>query len=512
MKQTTAVHTDVDWMNWLAADIPASGKELQDQELQERIDDVEELRWLLDGLKHKLDLFARTYPDRPFERELSGVFHTHLEQLEDRQRACAADPLGCDLDSFLATKYQIRMLYKQLGAVIEGSDWQSPCKRLGTTTEETSELGFAQTEENTYERSYGSEAVKAYEALALRNWYGLDASTAASSLGFLTKSGMKALELALFACKQDRAGRPFYIQEGFYGEGTDLAKLVLDDAQELTPQAIYDVLESGEPVGGLLLDPGMSWPARPAINLEELMKRIIQYRRPEPLYLIVDRTLTGIANPLLTRYASKLPRQVIVVSIESTIKYLQYGMDLTNAGFLASTGARLADEQERQRWIDLLALLDAGASPLTARQLPEPELNRLTARLARVNRNAALLSGFLDHQLRQGKIEHYQGSVSPSETYLLAGEAWRGSIAYVRLPECRTEEQVQRRIDNFVAAAPGRSHFVSGGSFGFDTFRMNAVSAKDGTEAALRMSVGRDPILQLLTKLRYVDRELFRQS
>lgn len=512
MKQTTAVHTDVNWTNWLATDIPNTGKEWQDQELQERLEDMEELQWLLNGVGHKLELFTSTYPDRPFERELNAVFRKHMEQLEARWRKCAADPLGCDLDSFLAIKYEIRMLYKQLGAVIEGSDWRSPCKRLGTSTQETSELGFAQTEENTYERSYGSEAVKAYEESALRNWYGFDASSAGQSLGFLTTSGMKALELALFACKQECNGRPFYIQEGFYGEGSDLARLVMEDAQELTPQRIYELVESGQPVGGLLLDPGVSWPARPAIDFERLMRGISEYRGSEPLYLIVDRTLTGIANPLLTRYAEKLPRQVVLVSIESTIKYLQYGMDLTNAGFVAGTGSRLADEQERQRWIDLLGLLDAGASPLTARQLPEPELTRLTARLARVNRNATLLSSFLDHQLRQGRIEQYQVSVQPSEAYLLAGEPWRGSIAYIRLPNCGAEEKVQRRIDDFVASAPERSHFVSGGSFGFDTFRMNAVSAKDGSEAALRMSVGRDPILQLLTKLRYVDRELFGSS
>ncbi|MFS0726861.1 hypothetical protein [Paenibacillus sp. 1P07SE] len=515
MKQTRSPHgsetidTDIDWAEWLTSDMPAPKEAMQRQELAERRQDLEELAWLLTGAWSRLALFNETYPDERFEQELGSVFRRQAEELGRRLEGCAADLKGCDFDSYLALKYDIRMLLKQLGAVIEGSDWQSPCKRLGGGAQAAAELGYAQKEENTYERSYGSDAVKSYEQLALKAWYGIEGSLGRTSLGYLTTSGMKALELALFACRGAVVqSLPFYFQEGFYGEGADLAKLIINDVQELTPEAIYARLESGQRIGGLLIDPGVSWPARPPVDLERLMSLLSRHTQCDPLYVIVDRTHTSIANPLFTRYAEKLPPHIVLVSIESGIKYLQYGLDLANSGFLAATGSRLEQEGERQRWIDLLALLDAGAAPLTVRQLPEPDRARLAARLARVNRNAGLLRGFLEHQLRQGRIVGYQSSVPPSEAYMLEGDPWRGAVCYIRLADCETEEQVQRRIDDFVAAAPGRSHFVSGGSFGFDTFRMNAVSDKEGKAAALRISVGRDPILQLLGKLRYVDREL----
>ncbi|GBF74443.1 hypothetical protein PA598K_02787 [Paenibacillus sp. 598K] len=498
----------IDWKSWLGERLPAPPEDWLACERAERLQDLEELAWLIDSARDKLTLFARMYPERRFEQGLRDVFGQELEALEARRRQYERDPLACDLDAYLAMKYELRLLHKQLGAVVEGSDWQSPGKRLGHNGGQSAELGFAQSEENTYERSYGSDAVKSYEARALYAWYGIDDALGRQSLGFMTTSGMKALELALFACKGATDDLPFYCQEGLYGEGAELAKLILPQTEELGPEALYARLKQEQPIGGLLVDPGCSWPVRPAVELDRLMQLICAHHQSEPLYVIVDRTFTSIANPIFTRYVDRLPPHVTLICIESAIKYLQYGLDLANAGFLTAAGARMRDEEERQRWIDLLALLDAGVAPLAVRQLPDPDEARLTTRLARINRNARLLVSFLEHQRLAGRISDYWTTVPRSADYLLKGEPWHGAVAYIRLPDVACEDEVQRRIDAFVRRAPEGSHFVSGGSFGFDTFRMNAVSGEQGAEAALRISVGREPMLQLLTKLRHIDREL----
>jgi hypothetical protein len=71
-----------------------------------------------------------------------------------------------------------------------------------------------------------------------------------------------------------------------------------------------------------------------------------------------------------------------------------------------------------------------------------------------------------------------------------------------------SESDYQEWINQLVAQAPDKLHLISGGSFGFDTFRFNTVTDAAGQLNALRMSVGRDPLGQLLVKLHYLYRVL----
>lgn len=412
----------------------------------------------------------------------------------------------CDLNAYLAVKYEIRTLYKQLGATVAGSDWQSPCKRLKNPPPDIpEETGFAQEEQGTYMRSYGSETVKEYEEASLVALYSLSADMRKQSVGFLTTSGMKALELALVAYKSfTRETLPFYYQKNFYCEGVDLAKSLLNTSLELDPAEIYTKVEANMPIGCLLVDPGMCWPVRPAVDLARLFEGLARHKQSQPLYVIVDRTLTSVANPLFERYAHRLPSHVLLISVESGIKYMQYGLEFANVGYLVAVGRTMKHELHREKWVALLSLLDAGADPLTVHQLPAPDLNRLTTRLSRLNRNAYWMDAFLRYLAREGKIAAFYRSVEPSPQYELNGRYWIGSVFYIQIHGYCSEQEYQTWIDAIVLSAPEEVHFVSGGSFGFDTFRMNAVGDASGKETALRVSVGRDPLGQLLLKLNYM--------
>ncbi|SDD31228.1 hypothetical protein SAMN02799630_02739 [Paenibacillus sp. UNCCL117] len=495
-----------EWGRFLHDDQARHGAVGLRTELEERLEDLSELRWLLDGARDELELYRDSFPDGRFERELAAAFAHQADKLERQTAAYEREPEACDWNAYLGLKYEIRTLIKQLGAVVAGSDWQSPCKRFKSSDPDVPrEAGYTQEEQNTYRRSYGSEAVKDYEAASLRAYYAMSAEARRRCVGFLTTSGMKALELALAAYRSFTGeALPAYLQQGFYGEGVELARLLLNRPTELEPQEMYAKVERNEPIGCLLVDPGMCWPVRPPVDLGRLMEGLCRHRQEEPLYVIVDRTLTTAANPLFAKYADRLPPHVVLISVESGIKYMQLGMELANTGFMVAAGRQLEQEAQRQSWVTLLALLDAGADPLTVRQLPVPDQERLTARLSRLNRNAYWVDAFLTHLMREGKITAYQRSVEPSDQYLIEGRRWMGSLFYIQLPGCRSERDYQAWVDAFVAGAPEEAHFVSGGSFGFDTFRMNAVAGELGLEAALRVSVGREPIGQLLSRLVYL--------
>ncbi|SFB44510.1 Cystathionine beta-lyase/cystathionine gamma-synthase [Cohnella sp. OV330] len=468
--------------------------------------DAEELRWLLQGVRREIGFYDAIYPDAPFERELAAAFARQVDKLDGRAESFIEQPAACTWDAYLTLKYEIRKLYKQLGGIVSGSDWQTPGKQSHAGRQTLAdEAGFAQEEEGTYQRCYGSEAVKEYEDAAMRAFYGIPDRLRSRSSLLLTTSGMKALELAIAAYRSFAGERlPCVLQSGFYGEGIELARTLLDDVQEAGPDDIYAILETSQPVGCLIVDPGQCWPIKPPVDLRRLFDCLRRHRpyRQELLFVIVDRTLTGIANPMFERYADSLPSHIILVSVESGIKYLQYGFDLANVGYLVASGQPMAEETHRSRWIDLLSIIDAGASPLDVRQLPAPDFATVSARLVRLNRNAHWLNAFLQYLQTQGRIKDFNLSVKASDEYLLEGQHWIGTVFYIRLHGELSEQAYQNRIDACAAAAPSGMHLISGGSFGFDSLRLNAIHGDAPEENALRLSAGRAPLDQLMASMR----------
>ncbi len=284
-----------------------------------------------------------------------------------------------------------------------------------------------------------------------------------------------------------------------------MARALMKEPKELTADEIYRKLDSQEPVGCLLVDPAVCWPVRPAVDLEILFVKLQRHRQKEPLYVIVDRTLTSLANPLFERYGDKLPAHVVLVAVESGIKYYQYGLDLANIGFVAAAGRQLQQDGEAvKRWVDLMGMLSASPDPTLVRMIPAPHEGRVKARLRRLNRNAHWFYAFLNYMKERGHIRRYYLSVEPSPRYVIDDRPWIGSVFYIRKDDGYSEADYQQWIDRLAASAPPELHFVSGGSFGFDTFRLNAVSASGGSDNALRCSVGRDTIGQLLVRLRFL--------
>ncbi|MFK7692429.1 hypothetical protein [Paenibacillus sp. HJGM_3] len=508
---------EVDWATWLSPDQhgPIAPPGWQELELRERQEDLQELTWFLSILDRRLQLYREAFPSEPFERELAAAFRQELDRLRQQVNRYMREPEACEIRDYLAVKYRIRTVYKQLGAVLEGSGWQAPAEQPGArpASDPTVEAGYIQREHGTYMRSYGSDYVKSYEADMARAFYPMSADCESRSVRFVTSSGMSALALALSAYRKHTGGwLPTYVQRGFYGEGVDLAQLLLQEStsrpQLVDADQIHALVEQGKAIGCLLVEPGLTWPVEPPVDLDRLMAQLERHPQTEPLYVIVDRTLTGIANPLFERYGDRLPPHIVLISVESGIKYYEYGLDLMSAGYIVATGKALKEPAAADAWVALLGLLNAGADPAMVRQLPVPDADRLQARLGRLNRNAWLVQSFLRHMQDQGFVWRADTSVHPSHAYQMGGMPWIGAVFYIQLREGMTEAAYQAWIDRLISEAPEELHLTAGGSFGFDTFRFNTVTDGSGTRNALRMSVGRDPIVQLLGKLRVLHRAL----
>ncbi|MDI4646003.1 hypothetical protein [Cohnella hashimotonis] len=481
--------------------------------IKDRIVDAKELRWLLEGIRRELGFYKAIYPDAPFELELAAAFARQLEALDRKASSFIEDPALCTWHAYLTLKYEIRKLYKQLGGIVSGSDWQTPGKQLhGERQSLTDEAGFAQEEEGTYQRCYGSEAVKDYEDAALQAFYYIPDKLRTRTSLYLTTSGMKALELAIVAYMSSSGNRlPCIVQSGFYGEGVELARTLVDDIKEAAPEIIYNLLESSQPIGCLIVDPGQCWPVRQPVSLSKLFDCLQRHRPYEDrlLFVIVDRTLTGISNRMFERYAESLPSHIVLISVESGIKYLQYGFDLANVGYLVVSGQAMREASFHERWIELLSILDAGASPLDIRQLPVPDLATVSARLDRLNRNADWMRAFLSCLKTYGHIRQFFLSVNPCDEFMLEGKPWIGSVFYIQLDGNLPEQAYQERIDTCVRLAPPGLQLVSGGSFGFDSLRLNAVHGDTPQENALRLSVSRAPLDQLMETMQVLVKLLF---
>ena len=89
-----------------------------------------------------------------------------------------------------------------------------------------------------------------------------------------------------------------------------------------------------------------------------------------------------------------LPSHVVLIIVESGIKYFQLGLDLTNLGFVTFTGNifRMKD------FVDIInhlsSVLSAIPDPVLLQRLPDPNLPFVEERLDRMARNTRLLCSF----------------------------------------------------------------------------------------------------------------------
>ncbi|OUA56156.1 hypothetical protein [Bacillus thuringiensis] len=471
---------------------------------EEKEDDLQELVWLLDNCEEKCEFLWGNFSSNTFEKDLCKLFKERIRMLY-KEISCLKNKIHTDsYTHFYELKYKIRTLMKQLAGIMTSSDWVSPAiYREGGWTEK----GKFQQEEDTYMRMRGSEYVKKLEKNFLFEYYDINPSFEKKTIGFLTSSGMKAIEVALLAWRMisKENGLPIYYQDGLYFEAATLVKSIEPKAQVLTTEEIYYKLDRGEEIGCLIVDPGSTWPIRNGVNLEVLVQKLSTHKQKAPLFLIIDRTVTSIANQLFQKYGHKMPNNIVFISVESGLKYFQFGLDLSNMGFIAISSNLIRIPAILDLFEHLLNVLSANPDPTLMLYLPPFSREKLQKRLVRMGRNTTILYKLFSDSNEFKNISKVYTSISKRQKYQLNNQDWIGTLLYLQLHHLNSKEEYYNFSRKLITSSPLDLCLFSGSSFGFDTMRLCLVEEMNSSKenVALRFSVGRDPIDEFLKKIQY---------
>jgi hypothetical protein len=388
---------------------------LRAQALADLCEDFEELRFLCDAAP------ARSLRLERWSRE--------LETLPPSARA---------RDRYAAF---IRREYGFAAALATADDWQSPSFGHSLRSQAGRAEGRIRPYVDDYKRDRHADAV-AYEAAYLREYVGAPAVRA-----FATSCGMAALTTILAFL--DVEG-PVLLGRSSYHETRHLVlaafpgrvvEVVEDDvrgaADELRPSALF--------VDSLCNSRGLAVPELHAI-LEAA-----------DCWVVVDNTCLG---PACRPFSSSAPR---VLVWESLLKLAQFGLDRANAGILLARGPGV------DRLDALREHLGTNIPDTSILSLPAPDRARLERRVARLERNAAILA------------ERLAGS-----------HPGRGPLLQLDVPDPaawigRALEETRRRDVQIVA----------GTSFGFDHTRVYVTAP--GPDSFLRIAPGTEDRLRIET-------------
>lgn len=495
-----------DWDMIVAESVDISAIiEIYDERMQEdREESKEELKWLLNECIYKIESIDECFIDSIHEQDLAVVFKKRVADLIDHIDTCDLLETSSYFTEYMKIKYKIRILLIQLAGVWSSSDWQSP----SITRSELKEQGLRQIEQNTYMRSYGSEFIKTYTQDLINAYFDMSYECRRKIIGYLTCSGMKAMEAALISYKMIvKESFPVYYQLGFYYEGISLMESLLENVQSLSVEEIYAKLDSEDPIGCLVLDSATTWPAYVGIDLDILLKKVKTHKQDNLLFIIIDRTMASISSQLINQYGDNLPSYVVLICVESLLKYYQHGLDITNIGIILYVGSIFRIPKFSELINFLLKTLSATPDPSLVRRLPRPNRTMLEIRLSRMARNTHLIFSFFQYLQKKKLVCNALLGIDPDANLLIGKTKWVGSLLYVQLSKLYTLKDYEVISLKMVEDAPAALHFHNGTSFGFDTTRIshvfNYLEEKDES-FALRISLGTYNMKELIFITQYI--------
>jgi cystathionine beta-lyase/cystathionine gamma-synthase len=390
-----------------------------------------------------------------------------MRHLEERLRHCSPGPWSKAIAFALAqlrdhvglslsvTQSLLRPLYRQIGAAEIANEWHSPTASLSFPIESLSPLSVV-SGYNDYQRGYLVAARQLEEHLAShyqgspRNW----------RRALLFTSGMGAIQTALQFLLTSRnrlvLGRRIYYETqdllSFFGpELRNVTRWV--DESFVDAESLSGLLRTAD---GIFFDTISLDIDAVRIDLEVILKA---YRRSDcrRLLVVLDNTVRGPAFSV-----PALPPGVTLFVVESLLKNYQGGLDLAASGMLTVFSSS-ADSELTHRLETLRGTNGTNISAFNMRQIPPLPRRVLARRLARQERNASILGGFIDVGYR---CTHLPGSG------LLFVEHDHAEIAarYLELLA------FDRRLD-----------VARGTSFGFNGTRFNI---PPGKENQLRIACG----------------------
>ena len=489
------------------------GKVTKETDLQERLENVAELQFLMDDLRGRI---APLHPDSgPGQLNAAAwhdILHSRVQQMESVLQRWQLVPERYTLTSWMEAKHEMRLLYKIAAGLLQSGDWNSPAVSMPNGT--LREKGWLQQEEDTYMRTGGSEVLKQVERHWLAELYRIPPAMSHTTFGYLTTSGLKALEIALLLFQAvTHRSEPVYYQDGLYFEAEMVVKNLIPSAVSLQAEEICGLLRCHEDIGCLIIDPSTTWPIKPAVSQKQFLQVLREYKPQRQAFIVIDRTMTSLFNQPLEEVGS-FSSKVALVSFESGIKYLQHGLDMANLGLLVVSGMIMRMKTYQQLVSDLMSIFSGYPDPGVVMRLPTVYAKQVHRRLCRMTRNTHWLADMLRRFQEQGPVVRVNVCVEPEQGFFAGDLPWIGSMVYFQLKGMQTVDDYQQWLRRLVVGAPADLQLQIGGSFGFDSIRFCVVENKqsDEGEVGVRVSVGVDTAFDMQQKLMYISDFLTRKE
>ena len=463
----------------------ASNAELSQAARRDVLDDLADLAGLASSGCAQLERFgaqlAAARPDLPesaarlTEGELRALLFRHRRWARQLGELCseaeawpASDALTCRLRAEReAHAALLRAQRGRIAAVITATDWQSPSYLHTGHAAAGRFTGQVVAHVNDYKRDRHHDAA-AYEAEYLRRF--LPGSPRAVQ-AYMTVCGMAAVTTVL-AWLRDEGGLAGGVVagRGVYHETMELLERSLgrsiptvDETSEAGLRAAID----GGAAGALFLDTLGNSSGVPAPDVEAVMRRLGATERDT--WLVVDNSGASPLDHPLGRAPRRLGKLRVAV-VESLTKYPQLGLDRTTAGMITAAGegvARISEHRER---------LGTNVLDVSVHTLPWPDREALRRRLARIERNAALLAERLHRacgpaaRVSHPTLRHHHAFGRPL--------AFRGGYLTIDLCPDTAAGTEERFVSRAIATAKAAGvPLAAGTSFGLDVTRVYAPRA-----------------------------------
>jgi cystathionine beta-lyase/cystathionine gamma-synthase len=411
----------------------------------------------------------------------------HLHALrEQAAHACASPSLVAELAAEKASLGDLLRVEQALtAALVAAADWQSPSFLHSIGPSAGRQNGQIQAHWNDYKRDRHLDA-DTYEGRYLQAL--VDGPSDLRAL--LTSCGMAAFTTVLsFLQLEGKLDGPVLAGSGLYHESRLLLERALPGRLHLVNEGDADLLlraiDELHP-SAVFLDSlsNTKWMLVPDLA------RVLERLAGTQTYLIIDNTgLSVSCQPFALAHES-----VRLIVFESLLKYAQLGLDRANAGVIVARdgdGERLSSYREH---------LGTNVADVAVHALPRPDRRVLERRLARLQRNALLLSERVAAQGEEAVEVVYPGLPShrcPRAARRLPFCGGCLSIVF-RQPEA-TLRLERGLVTEAVAEAARRGIALLGGSsFGFNTTRiyLTAEAAEFG-ESFVRIAAGTEHRLEV---------------
>lgn len=490
--------------------IPLPNKLLNDS-LHDLYEDFEELLYLLNSQRKKLDIFASDIGKIKNELRTEIYSNTSLKvsrlQLINNKLTARAEKnknlcLVKNSEQQLARRYKEKLLlfelirthYSDIAALITSIDWQSPSFLHSIYSMAGKQTGRIVGTENDYKRDQHLDGLAFQNAF--RKEY-IDGFFKMSIQVFATNSGMSAFATILnFLQMNKKISGPILIGNSIYFENKTLVNSIFKNVIQVNEENMKEVCETIKRIepSVIIFDSLSNTVNIPVPNLTEIIKYLIKHTNKET-YLLIDNTGLSVSYQILKQTIGRSTTLHTIV-FESLNKYYQFGMDRVTGGILWLLG------KEGYELFRTREFSGTNISDYSSQIIPTPNRKLLTRRLERLERNTMFLASNLQDHIDKNPdtiISHvaYPGLANHPSFSWAKNAPFHGSFfTLVFKPKYQKVSLYKKFVQNVITEAKKQNvDVVSGTSFGFNTTRiyLTALHSEFG-DPFIRVSVGTEPM------------------